>query len=117
MMRAMVNGMLFMSSGGFVAGMGVSTGAVGLSAPVRECGGVQTDRADAGQGPPVTWFGLVFEVVELGDRHGRVVLDDAIHAEQVLGPVDAFGDQLRGVHRIRGRAADLHEVVPSRTSG
>ena len=75
------------------------------------------NRADAGQGPPVTWFGLVFEVVELGDRHGRVVLDDAIHAEQVLGVVDAVGDQLKGVRRKGGRAADLHEVVPSRISG
>ena len=34
----------------------------------------------------------------MGDRHGRVVLDDAIHAKQVLGPVDAFGGQLKGVH-------------------
>jgi hypothetical protein len=47
----------------------------------------------------VTWFGLVFEVVELRDRHGRVVLDDAIHAEQVLRPVDVVGDQLKGVRR------------------
>jgi hypothetical protein len=53
----------------------------------------QTDRAAAGPGPPVTWFGLVFEVVELGDRHGRVVLHDAIHAEQVPRPVDVVGDQ------------------------
>jgi hypothetical protein len=78
----------------------VSTGAVGLiSAGSGGYGGVQTDRAVAGQGPPVTWFDLVFEVVELGDRHGRVVLDDAIHAEQVLGPVDVVGDQLKGVRR------------------
>jgi len=49
---------------------------------------VQTDRAAAGQAPPVTWFGLVFEVVGFGDRYGRVVLDDAIHAEQVLGSVE-----------------------------
>ena len=59
---------------------------------------MQTNRADAGQGPPVTWFGW-FEEVELGDRHGRVVLDDAIPAKQVLGPVDAFGDQPKGVNR------------------
>ena len=95
----------------------VSTGAVGLTSAGSGVRRRAEDRTDAGQGPSVNWFGLVFEVVELGDRHGRVVLDDAIHAEQVLGPVDAFGDQLRGVHRIRGRAADLHEVVPSRTSG
>jgi hypothetical protein len=38
-------------------------------------------------------------VVESGDRHGRVVLDDAIHAGQVLGPVDAVGDQPEGDHR------------------
>jgi hypothetical protein len=60
----------------------VSTGAVGLiSAGSGEDGGVQTDHAAGGRGPPVTWFDLVFEVVELGDRHGRVVLNDAIHAE------------------------------------
>jgi hypothetical protein len=28
-----------------------------------------------------------------------VVLDDAIHAKQALGPVDAVGDQPEGVHK------------------
>ena len=60
---------------------------------------MQTDHAAGGQDPPVTWFGLVFEVAELGDRHGRVVLDDAFHAERVLGPVDVIGDQPEGVPR------------------
>ena len=48
----------------------------------------------------------------MGDRHCRVVLDDAIHAKQVLGLVDAVGDQPKGVNGIRECAADLHEVVP-----
>jgi hypothetical protein len=55
-----------------VAGMRVSTGAVGLiSAGLGGTAACRRTEPTLGRARPVTWFGLVFEEVELGDRHGR----------------------------------------------